>query len=559
MANTSFPTTTHERMLVQEIQVLGPVDGPSDSGFDRILTNDALAFIADLHHLFDERRIDLLAARDIRQREFDTGTRLDFLSDTSTIRDSEWRVRSVPQDLEDRRCEITGPTDRKMVINALNSGARVFMADFEDSNSPTWTNIVGGQVNLFDAIRRRIDFTADTGKTYKLSPSPATLMVRPRGWHLEEKHLRIEGRPVSASLFDFGLYFFHNAKELLARGSGPYFYLPKLESHREARLWNDVFIRAQEKLDIAEGTIKATVLIETIPAAFEMEEILYELRDHSAGLNAGRWDYIFSVIKKHRNVVGFALPDRRQISMTVPFMRSYTELLVKTCHKRGAFALGGMAAFIPSRRDEEVNRIAFEKVSEDKKREASDGCDGTWVAHPDLVPLVTDIFDAALGDAPNQIDKQRPDVTVTPADLTNFTVEGSTITEDGVRQNVDVAIQYIASWLRGTGAAAIYNLMEDAATAEISRSQIWQWVHSDSQTVEGESITPSYVHKIADEEADRLRLALGHEMYEASRLDEARRLFTDVALADEFPDFLTLPAYEILENRPSGHDHRRDP
>ncbi len=539
----AFPTPTHERTSVPEIRILRN----TDSGFDPILSDDALEFVADLHRRFNGRRLDLLAKRVDRQEALDNGDGFDFLAETAHIRRDDWSVRSVPEDLADRRCEITGPTDRKMVINALNSGARVFMADFEDSNSPTWTNLVGGQVNLFDAIRRKIDFVADTGKSYSLSENPATLMVRPRGWHLDESGIEVDGQPVSGSLFDFGLYFFHNAEELLARGSGPYFYLPKLESHLEARLWNDVFVRAQEQLGIEIGTIKATVLIETIPAAFEMEEILHELRDHSAGLNAGRWDYIFSVIKKHRKTEGFALPDRGQIGMTVPFMRAYSELLVQTCHKRGAFAMGGMAAFIPSRTDEAVNKIAFAKVSEDKEREAADGCDGTWVAHPDLVPLVTETFDRVLGESPNQLSRQRPEVSVSPHELTSFTVEGGTITESGVRQNVDVAIQYIASWLRGTGAAAIYNLMEDAATAEISRSQIWQWVHSGSATVEGDTITPAYVNKIADEESDRLRAEFGHEVYDGARFDEARHLFTEVALAVDFPDFLTLPAYEILE------------
>ncbi len=522
--------------------------GERSEGFDTILTEEALAFVAGLHQRFNGTRLRLLAARDRRQADLDAGAGFDFLSETSPVRDGSWSVRPIPADLSDRRCEITGPTDRKMVINALNSGAKVFMTDFEDSNSPTWSNMIGGQVNLFDAIRRQIDFTAETGKSYSLGSDTATLMVRPRGWHLDESGLEIDRSPVSGSLFDFGLYFFHNAAELLERGSGPYFYLPKLESHLEARLWNDVFVHAQEELGIEVGTVKATVLIETIPAAFEMDEILYELRDHSAGLNAGRWDYIFSVIKKNRNAQGFALPDRGQIGMTVPFMRSYTELLVQTCHKRGAFAMGGMAAFIPSRSDEEVNRLAFTKVRQDKEREAADGCDGTWVAHPDLVPLVTEIFDEVLGDSPNQLSKQRPDVAVTASDLTAFTVEGGTITEGGVRQNVDVAIQYIASWLRGTGAAAIYNLMEDAATSEISRSQIWQWVHSGSRTVEGHEITPAYINTIADEETDRLRSELGHDVYNGARFDEARRLFTDVALADDFPDFLTLPAYEILES-----------
>lgn len=540
----SFPYTIHERNLVHDIRVLGQ----TGAGFGRVLTDDALAFVAGLHREFNERRHELLSLRLKHQEELDAGGEFDFLAETADIRSGEWSVRPAPRDLTDRRCEITGPTNRKMVINALNCGARVFMADFEDSNSPTWTNMIDGQINLMDAIRRQIDFVAETGKSYTLSESPATLMVRPRGWHLNERHLEIDGEPISGSLFDFGLFFFHNAKELVARGSGPYFYLPKLESHLEARLWNDVFVHAQEQLGIELGTIRATVLIETISAAFEMEEILYELRDHSGGLNAGRWDYIFSIIKKNRNREGFALPDRGQIVMTVPFMRAYTELLIKTCHKRGAFALGGMAAFIPSRSDAEVNRIAFEKVREDKTREAADGCDGTWVAHPDLVPLVTEIFDDVLGDAPNQLAKQRPEVTVTADDLTTFVVEGGTITERGVRQNVDVAIQYIASWLRGTGAAAIYNLMEDAATAEISRSQIWQWLRSGSSTAEGDAITPAYVRKIAEEETDRLRDELGDATYDGARFGDALRLFTDVALADEFPDFLTLPAYEILEN-----------
>lgn len=524
------------------------ITGHTGDRFASVLTEDAMAFVADLHRRFNPTRRELLALRRLRQAELDAGAVFDFLPETAGVRESDWSVRPAPEDLADRRCEITGPTDRKMVINALNSGARVFMTDFEDSNSPTWHNMVDGQVNLYDAVRRQIDFTNEQGKTYALTEAPATLMVRPRGWHLDERHLVVDGEPVSASLFDFGLYFYHNATELLERGSGPYFYLPKLESHLEARLWNDVFVHAQETLGIDLGTIRATVLIETIPAAFEMDEILYELRDHSGGLNAGRWDYIFSVIKKFRKRQGFALPDRAQISMTAPFMRAYTELLVQTCHKRGAHAMGGMAAFIPSRRDEEINTIAFTKVTEDKTREATDGCDGTWVAHPDLVPLVTDIFDGILGESPNQLFKQRPDVSVGTADLVRFEVPGGRITEAGVRQNVDVAIQYLASWLRGVGAAAIYNLMEDAATAEISRSQIWQWVHSGSTTHDGTSITPAYVRKIADEETDRLRSELGHEIYEASRFEEARSLFETVALSDEFPDFLTLPAYDILED-----------
>jgi malate synthase len=524
------------------------VTRPEEPGTPTILTDEAVAFVADLHRTFDPRRRELLAARRDRQRTIDAGGSYHFLTDTAGMRYADWTVAPPPPDLADRRCEITGPTDRKMVINAMNSGARVFMADFEDSNSPTWVNMVEGQRNLHDAIRGTIDFTADTGKHYALDDDHATLMVRPRGWHLDEGHVLVDGNPVSASLFDFGVYMFHNAHELLRRGSGPYFYLPKLESHLEARLWNDVFLAAQDRLGIDAGSVRATVLIETIPAAFEMDEILYELRAHSAGLNAGRWDYIFSIIKKHRNREGFALPDRGQIVMTVPFMRAYTELLVRTCHRRGAHAMGGMAAFIPSRKDDEVNRVAFAKVREDKTREALDGCDGTWVAHPDLVPLATEVFDEVLGDRPNQIDRTRDDVRVTARDLTTFDVPGGTITDGGVRQNVDVAIQYIASWLRGTGAAAIYNLMEDAATAEISRSQIWQWIHSRARTVEGEDITPAYIMKVADEETDRLRAEFGHEIYEGGRFDDARQILEQVALADDFPEFLTLPAYEILES-----------
>jgi malate synthase len=523
------------------------IAGNTEGRFASILTDGAVAFVADLHRQFGRTRAELLALRDVRQTALDAGAVFEFLPETAGVRDGDWSVLPAPADLADRRCEITGPTDRKMVINALNSGARVFMADFEDSNSPTWYNMLDGQVNLYDAIRGQIDFVNEQGKEYKVTEDPATLMVRPRGWHLDERHLLVDGEPVSASLFDFGMYFYHNARELLARDSGPYFYLPKLESHLEARLWNDVFVYAQEELGVELGTVKATVLIETIPAAFEMDEILYELRDHSAGLNAGRWDYIFSVIKKFRSRDGFALPDRAQISMTAPFMRSYTELLVQTCHKRGAHAMGGMAAFIPSRRDEEINAIAFTKVAEDKTREALDGCDGTWVAHPDLVPLVTDIFDAVLGDAPNQLSVLRPEVSVDAADLMLFEVSDGVITEGGVRQNVDVAIQYLASWLRGVGAAAIYNLMEDAATAEISRSQIWQWVHSASTTDHGASITPAFIRRIADEETERLRSELGHAIYDESRFDEAKSLFEAVALSEDFPDFLTLPAYTILE------------
>ncbi len=523
------------------------IAGAGGDRYDEILTEEALAFVADVHRRFDPARRRLLAARTERQGRIDGGEDPDFLLETESIRTGDWVVAAPPPDLADRRCEITGPTDRKMLINALNSGARVFMADFEDSNSPTWDNMVRGQVNLCDAIRRTIDFDAGNGKAYRLNDDVATLMVRPRGWHLDERHLLVDGAPVSASLFDFGLFFFHNAAELLARGSGPYFYLPKLESHLEARLWNDVFVHAQDQLGIPVGTIRATVLIETILAAFEMDEILHELREHSAGLNAGRWDYIFSVIKKFRNRPDFTLPDRAQITMTVPFMRAYTELLVAICHHRGAHAMGGMAAFIPSRRDPEINEIALAKVREDKARESSDGCDGTWVAHPDLVPVATEVFTEVLGDAPNQIERLRDDVHVAAKELLDTEVTGGAVTEAGVRTNVDVAIQYLASWLRGNGAAAIYNLMEDAATAEISRSQVWQWVHNGVATDEGEAVTEALVRTIADEETARLRAQLGDAEYETGRFEEARALFETVALAPDFPEFLTLPGYAILE------------
>jgi malate synthase len=496
---------------------------------EEILSADALAFVADLHRQFNRVRQELLRARAERQERLDAGELPDFLEVTRSVReDSSWRVATAPPDLLDRRVEITGPVDRKMVINALNSGARVYMADFEDANSPTWDNCVVGQQNLIDAIERTISL--DTGeKSYRLNEETATLLVRPRGWHLPEKHVLVDGEPVSASLFDFGLYFFHCAGRLLDSGSGPYFYLPKLESHREARLWNDVFLYAQDALGTGRGQIRATVLIETILAAFEMEEILYELRDHSGGLNAGRWDYMFSVIKKFRDRDEFVLPDRPQVTMTVPFMRAYTELLVKTCHSRGAFAIGGMAAFIPSRRDREVNEVALTRVAEDKTREAGDGFDGTWVAHPDLVPTAMAEFDRVLGERPNQLERGRDEVSVAAADLLNVAATPGEITEDGVRLNVNVGIQYIASWLRGVGAAAIFNLMEDAATAEISRSQIWQWVHHGR-------VERGRVLEIEDEELGKL--GPGHE--------QAAELFEQVALSEDFAEFLTLPAYDRL-------------
>ncbi|MCB1055914.1 MAG: malate synthase A, partial [Acidobacteria bacterium] len=445
--------------MTSGIRLQKPLEGAAEI----VLDQTALDFVADLHRRFDGRRRQLLERRRQRARAIDDGEQPGFLDETRGVREGDWRVAPAPVDLDDRRVEITGPVDRKMMINALNSGAKVFMADFEDSLSPTWANVVEGQVNLMDAIRRTLEFTSPEGKEYRLAERVATLLVRPRGWHLVEKHLLIDGEPISASLFDFGLYFFHNARELMARGSGPYFYLPKMESHLEARLWNDVFLHAQERLGIPRGTVRATVLVETLLAAFEMDEILYELREHAAGLNAGRWDYIFSAIRnfRHRD---FYLPDRAQVTMTVPFMHAYAELLVRTCHRRGAHAIGGMAAFIPSRRDAEVNRVALAKVREDKEREANAGSDGTWVAHPDLVPVVLEIFDRVLGDRPNQKEKLREDVHVTAAELADFEIPGSTVTEGGVRTNVDVALQYIDQWLQGTGAAAIHNLMEDAAT-----------------------------------------------------------------------------------------------
>jgi malate synthase len=497
-----------------------------------VLTPEALDFVAELQRRFGERRGELLALRGERAERLLAGELPDFLTETAGVRsDRSWRVAETPPDLQDRRVEITGPVDRKMVINALNSGARVFMADFEDANSPTWENVVEGQQNLSDAIDRTISLVQGD-RTYRLDERTATLLVRPRGWHLPERHVLVDGEPVSASLFDFGLYFFRNHARLAGAGTGPYFYLPKLESHLEARLWNDVFVHAQDALGVPRGTIRATVLIETILAAFEMEEILYELREHSSGLNAGRWDYIFSVIKKFRDRQDFVLPDRSQVTMAVPFMRSYTELLVKSCHTRGAHAIGGMAAFIPSRRDAAVNETALARVREDKERESGDGFDGTWVAHPDLVPTALEIFDRVLGDRPNQKERLREEVSVTADQLLAVPETPGEVTEAGLRLNVSVGIQYIASWLRGTGAAAINNLMEDAATAEISRSQIWQWVRHGRFDRE-------HVRQVTDEEVASLP--------PQERLDEARRVFEQVALADDFVDFLTLPAYELLD------------
>ena len=488
-----------------------------------VLTPDAVAFLHDLQREFGERRRELLARRAERAERLEGGELPDFLPETAGVRDGDWRIAAFPGEIADRRVEITGPVDRKMVINALNSGAKVFMADFEDANSPTWDNVVQGQRNLTDALDRTIEL--DTGeKRYALEDEVAVLFVRPRGWHLAERHFEVDGEPISGSLFDLGLYFFRNHGR-----NGRYVYLPKLESHLEARLWNDVFLWAQERLGVPSGTIKATVLIETVLAAFEMDEILHELREHSAGLNAGRWDYIFSVIKKLGRRPEFVLPDRAQVTMAVPFMRSYCELLVKTCHRRGAHAMGGMAAFIPSRRDPDVNRVALEKVTEDKEREASQGFDGTWVAHPDLVPVALRAFDAVLGDRPNQIDRQRDDVEVGARELLDVAATPGEVTEEGLRNNVSVGIQYLAAWLHGSGAVAIFNLMEDAATAEISRSQIWQWLHHGRVTAED-------VRRVVEDEA--ARLGPGYE--------EARTIFEQIATRPDYVEFLTLPAYDRL-------------
>jgi malate synthase len=518
------------------------VAGVHEARLERILTAEALPFVADLERRFGPRRLELLLARAERQQRISAGELPDFLPETRDVRESDWAIDPVPADLLDRRVEITGPTDRKMVINALNSGARMFMADFEDANSPTWHNMVEGQANLVDAIDRTIEFESPDGKSYRLNDEVATLLVRPRGWHLVERHFQVEGQAVSASLFDFGLYLFHNGKRLLDRGTGPYLYLPKLESHLEARLWNDVFTHTEEALDLPQGSIKATVLIETVLAAFEMDEILWELREHAAGLNAGRWDYMFSVIKKFRDRPEFVLPDRNSVTMTAPFMRAYAELLVKTCHRRGAHAMGGMAAFIPSRKDPELNARALAKVHEDKQREAGDGFDGTWVAHPDLVPVALQEFDRVLGDRPNQLERQRDDVTASAAGLLDVAATEGEVTEEGLRNDVSVAIQYLSSWLRGTGAAAIYNLMEDAATAEIARSQVWQWLRHGR-------FDRDHVRTVIDEELEGLREQFGDEVYDRSRAGEAREIFEQVALGEEFVEFLTLPAYDYLDER----------
>lgn len=523
-----------ETPLPEGATILAPMVGRARE----VLTSGALAFVATLHREFDARRRDLLERRPERQADLDRGVLPDFLPQTVHVRESDWRVPPAPPDLADRRCEITGPVDRKMMINALNSGAKAFMADFEDANAPTWENCVGGQADLVDAVRRTISLETE-GKRYALAEETATLLVRPRGWHLPEKHVWIDGRPTSGALFDFGLWIFHNGRELLDRGTGPYLYLPKLESHLEARLWHDVFSFTEDALDLPRGSIRATVLIETILAAFEMEEILYELGEHATGLNAGRWDYIFSVIKKLGRRPEFVLPDRARVTMTVPFMRAYTELLVKTCHRRGAHAIGGMAAFVPSRRDPAVNAVALAKVREDKERESGDGFDGTWVAHPDLVPVATDVFDAVLGERPNQLERLGEDVVVTAADLLDVRVPDGRVTDAGLRSNIDVALRYLTSWLGGVGAAAIHNLMEDTATAEIARSQVWQWVHHGVRLEEGPAVTSGLVRGLLDD----AEVAIRSEA-DVPEIDAARELFEEVALRDPLVEFLTFPAYE---------------
>jgi malate synthase len=525
------------------------VQGPSHPRYEEVLTPEALAFLAALQREFGARRLELLAARRERQAAIDAGGSLDFLPETASVReDPDWRVAAVAPGLADRRVEITGPTDQKMTINALNSGAKVWLADFEDANTPLWENMVGGQLNLIDALERRVDFIEPGGKAYALRPAGELAMIvpRPRGWHLDEKHVLVDGERMSGSLFDFGLYFFHCAQRQLDRGAGPYFYLPKLQHHLEARLWNDAFRLAQELRGIPRGTIRATVLIETIPAAFQMEEILYELREHSAGLNAGRWDYLFSVIKTFRTRGReFVLPERNAVTMTAPFMRAYTELLVRTCHRRGAHAIGGMSAFVPSRRDPEVNARALEKVRADKQRESGDGFDGSWVAHPDLVPVCQEVFDAALGDRTDQRDRLREEVSVTAAQLLDVAATPGEITEAGLRNNVSVGLQYLAAWLGGTGAVAINNLMEDAATAEISRSQIWQWVHNGISLAGGRPVTGELVNDIIEQELGNIRQAAG-DAFDATGYARAAALFRQVALADTYEEFLTVPAYEQM-------------
>jgi malate synthase len=531
----------HKLALPPGIQLNGKIE----PGYERVLTAEALGFLALLHRNFETRRQALMERRAARQAEFDGGALLDFLPETREIRDANWTIGTIPADLIDRRVEITGPTDRKMIINALNSGASVFMTDFEDSNSPTLANMIEGQLNLIDRWQGTLDFTdPQSGKHYSLNRNPAVLIVRPRGWHLVEKHLTVDGEPMAGALFDFGLYVFHNAKAALEAGSGPYFYLPKMESHREAQLWNDVFIAAQERLGLPKGTIKATVLIETLPAAFEMDEILFALKDHITGLNCGRWDYIFSFIKTLKSQAGYVLPDRSQVVMSKAFLAAYSNLLIKTCHKRGAYAMGGMAAQIPNRRDAAANEAAFAKVRADKEREARNGHDGTWVAHPDLVPLAKGVFDELMP-SKNQLHVKREDVRAGQADL--LEVHEGTRTEAGFRENIRVGVQYVEAWLRGRGAVPLYNLMEDAATAEISRSQIWQWIHYGAALDSGVTVAADFFERCLDEEMAKVRNEIGAKAYDAGRFPEAIDLFRSLATKERFEPFLTLPAYELID------------
>lgn len=528
-------------LKVDNIEILGPVS----EAFSQILTPGALKFLGTLARDFEPQRKSLLQHRQEVQAEIDGGKLPDFLPETRSIRESDWKASSIPDDLKDRRVEITGPVDRKMIINALNSGASTYMADFEDSHSPTWKGTLEGQINLRDAVNDKISYINPQGKTYELNQDVATLIVRPRGWHLVEKHVTVDSEPISASIFDFGLYFYHNAKALLAKGSGPYFYLPKIESHLEARLWDDIFVRAQEMIGIPNGTIKATVLIETILAAFEVDEIIYELKEHIAGLNCGRWDYIFSFIKRFKNVPGYIFPERAQITMTRHCMHAYSLLVIQTCHRRGTHALGGMAAQIPIKDDPEANAAALKKVKEDKVREARDGHDGTWVAHPGLMQIAKEEFDKVMPQ-PHQIDKLRQDVTITTSDL--LKVPEGTITEEGLRTNIDVGIQYMANWLSGLGCVPIYNLMEDAATAEISRTQVWQWIHHPEGVLsDGRKVTLELFREIMDEESQKIKKTIGEERFAKGNFALASRLFDDIIANEELEEFLTLRAYEYLD------------
>lgn len=525
---------------VEGVEIIGEMK----PGFEEILTPEAVGFFATLQRKYNARRLELLAAREARQAKFDAGELPDFLPETQDIRDGDWKIAGVPADLQDRRVEITGPVDRKMIINALNSGANVFMSDFEDASSPTWTNMIEGQINLRDANARKIDFTdPNNGKTYKLNDKIATLLVRPRGWHLDEAHVLVDGQPASGGIFDFALYFFHNVKQRLENGSGTYFYWPKMESHLEARLWNDIFVDAQEAMGVPIGTIKGTVLIETITATFEMEEILYELRDHIVGLNCGRWDYIFSFIKRFRNRPDFILPDRAQVTMDKAFLRNYSLHLITVCHRRGAHAMGGMAAQIPVKDDEAANEAASAKVRADKEREASDGHDGTWVAHPALVPVAKEVFDRLMPE-PNQVNKHKPDLSMSQADL--LELHQGDITEDGVRHNIRVGVQYIEAWLGGRGAVPLYNLMEDAATAEISRAQIWQYIRHGAKLSDGRQVTKELFLDLLDQEMSSLKQQLGADRFDGGNFAKAIEIFSEMSTSENFEEFLTLPAYRQL-------------